>query len=122
MQAGGLTLKQIQDIFALRVIVGEEQHCYQALEAVHQHFQVEPLRFRDYIRSPKPNGYQSIHTCVRNGQGWGFEIQIRSVDMHRQADDGAAAHWRYTADQQGEFLAQREKPGLLGRLRARLGR
>ncbi len=92
-----LTAAEVQDLFAFRVIVPEEAHCYHALRAVHQRFEPEPFRFKDYIVEPKDNGYRSLHTCVRDADGTIFEIQIRSVAMHTEAERGTPAHWRYMA-------------------------
>ena len=91
----GLRLEQLHDIFALRIIVAEEPDCYRALDAIHQQFDPRLLRFKDYIASPKPSGYQSLHTCVRSQEGFVFEVQIRTVEMHERAEHGTAAHWRY---------------------------
>jgi len=79
------------------MIVFEEEHCYRALHAVHSAFEPEPFRFKDYIVSPKTNGYRSLHTTVRDEDGRALEIQIRSLAMHRAAERGAAAHWMYKA-------------------------
>jgi hypothetical protein len=99
MQAKGLTLEQIDDIFAFRIIVPEERHCYLTLDAIHHHFQPKLLRFKDYIANPKANGYQSIHTCVQDADNFTFEVQIRTEKMHWQADGGTAAHWSYKGEQ-----------------------
>jgi (p)ppGpp synthase/HD superfamily hydrolase len=69
------------------------------LEAIHQHFEPLLLRFNDYIARPKANGYKSIHTCVRGLDNLIFEVQIRTAEMHRQAEGGAAAHWQYMVEQ-----------------------
>jgi len=99
MQAKGLTLEQIDDIFAFRIIVPEELHCYLTLDAIHQHFRPKLLRFKDYIADPKANGYQSIHTCVQGADNITFEVQIRTEKMHRQAEEGTAAHWDFKGEQ-----------------------
>ncbi|NOY90167.1 MAG: bifunctional (p)ppGpp synthetase/guanosine-3',5'-bis(diphosphate) 3'-pyrophosphohydrolase [Deltaproteobacteria bacterium] len=97
MQAKGLELDEVHDLFAFRVVVPREQDCYLALGVIHRSF--EPLlgRFSDYIASPKPSGYQSLHTIVRPLDPGApiFEIQIRSEAMHTLAESGSAAHWRY---------------------------
>jgi hypothetical protein len=98
MEQKQLGLEQVHDLFAFRVIVPEEPHCYTALSAVHGRFEPEPFRFKDYISTPKANGYRSLHTSVRDRDGLVFEVQIRSVAMHQAAEDGAAAHWRYKAE------------------------
>ena len=99
MQAKRLTLEQIDDLFAFRVIVPEERHCYLTLDVIHQHFQPKLLRFKDYIADPKENGYRSIHTCVQDADKVLFEVQIRTERMHRQAEGGTAAHWDYKGEQ-----------------------
>jgi hypothetical protein len=92
MQAKGLTFEEIYDLFAFRIIVGGEEECYLALDALHRLFRPRRLRFKDYIAWPKSNGYKSLHTCVHDEAGRMFEIQIRSADMHRQAEP---THWSY---------------------------
>jgi len=98
MQEKHLSIEEVHDLLAFRIIVPETDHCYLALETVHRLFDPEPFRFKDYIANPKANGYQSLHTSVRNRDELVFEIQIRSVEMHRAAELGKAAHWRYRAD------------------------
>lgn len=95
MHSKNLSFGDVEDLLALRVIVANESDCYRALESVHRRFEALPLRFKDYIADPKPNGYQSLHTCLRAPDGYVFEVQIRSAPMHRQAEGGQAAHWRY---------------------------
>jgi GTP pyrophosphokinase len=95
MQEKNLTLEEVHDLFAFRIVVPSQDHCYLALETIHRLFDPEPFRFKDYIEHPKANGYQSLHTSVRNGEGFVFEVQIRTVDMHLAAEDGSASHWRY---------------------------
>ncbi len=98
MQQKQLELEQVHDLHAFRVVVPEEADCYLALGAVHRAFEAEPFRFKDYIASPKDNGYQGLHTSVRDRDGQVFEVQIRSLAMHRAAEQGAAAHWRYKVE------------------------
>jgi (p)ppGpp synthase/HD superfamily hydrolase len=98
MQDKQLELDQVHDVHALRVIVPDEEHCYLALHAVHGAFEPEPFRFKDYIANPKPNGYRSLHTTVRDEHGVPLEVQIRSLAMHQAAERGSAAHWRYKAE------------------------
>ena len=93
----GLTVDQVHDIVAFRIIVKDEQSCYLALESVHSRFEPLLLRFKDYVAEPKGNGYRSLHTCVRAPDGPVFEIQIRTAEMHLQAEGGEASHWRYKA-------------------------
>jgi ppGpp synthetase/RelA/SpoT-type nucleotidyltranferase len=97
MQEKHLSIEEVHDLLAFRVIVPEIDHCYLALETVHHLFDPEPFRFKDYIAKPKANGYQSLHTSVRHRDELVFEIQIRSVEMHRFAELGRASHWRYRA-------------------------
>jgi hypothetical protein len=119
MQARKLTAAEVQDLFAFRVIVPDEAHCYHALRAVHERFEPEPFRFKDYIARPKGNGYRGLHTCVRDGCEAVFEVQIRSLEMHTSAERGASAHWRYVA---GKASDGSHSPAGLWRLRPRLGR
>ncbi len=98
MEARQIGLEEVHDLFAFRVVVPEERDCYLALHAVHRVFEPEPFRFKDYIAEPKSNGYRSLHTTVRGEDGAVFEVQIRSLEMHRAAETGDAAHWRYTAE------------------------
>ena len=94
----GLSIDQVHDVIAFRIIVREEQECYLALKAVHERFEPFLLRFKDYIAQPKENGYRSLHTCIKAADGIAFEVQIRTPSMHVQAEGGEAAHWRYKAD------------------------
>ena len=98
MQERGLGLEDVADLVAFRIIVPSQDDCYLALDTVHRLFEPEPFRFKDYIADPKANGYQSLHTSVRDRAGFVFEVQIRSVDMHYAAEEGTAAHWRYRAN------------------------
>jgi (p)ppGpp synthase/HD superfamily hydrolase len=95
MQSKDLALEQVQDIFGFRVLVGDETDCYRTLEALHRRYRPHLLRFKDYIATPKANGYQSLHTSVRAEDGVELEIQVRTVEMHARAGNGVAAHWVY---------------------------
>jgi GTP pyrophosphokinase len=95
MRGKALDFEQVFDIRALRVIVLETADCYAVLSFVHEHFTPVADEFDDYIAKPKPNGYQSLHTVVRDAQGRAFEIQIRTQAMHDHAEHGVAAHWAY---------------------------
>ncbi|MGN1056103.1 MAG: RelA/SpoT family protein [Comamonas sp.] len=95
MRGKSLNFDQLFDIRALRVVVPNVKDCYTALSWVHEHFTPIESEFDDYIAKPKPNGYQSLHTVVRDEQGKAIEIQIRTQAMHDHAENGVAAHWAY---------------------------
>ena len=88
---------EIYDIYAVRIILDNVAECYTALGLIHDMYHPLPNRFKDYISTPKPNGYQSLHTTVIGGEALPFEIQIRTWDMDRNAEYGIAAHWKYKA-------------------------
>ena len=95
MQRKAAPFEALTDIMAFRVIVGTVEECYRALGAIHGVYQVLPGRFKDYISTPKPNGYQSLHTGVIGPERMRIEVQIRTREMHEIAEYGLASHWRY---------------------------
>ena len=98
MQTKKITLAQVYDVIALRIVVPTEADCYWVLRVVHETFKPFVGRFKDYIAQPKPNGYKSIHTCVSTKDEQIFEVQIRSVAMHQLAEHGKASHFAYKKD------------------------
>jgi len=95
MQGKALDFADLYDVRAFRILVADVKSCYAVLGIVHNIWQPVPREFDDYIARPKPNGYQSLHTVVMNEDGTAFEIQVRTQEMHQQAEYGLAAHWRY---------------------------
>jgi len=95
MQRRNVGFEQLADIMAFRIVVLTKPLCYQTLGVLHAHYPVVPGRFKDYISTPKPNGYQSVHTALIGPEQQRIEVQIRSRDMHDVAEFGVAAHWRY---------------------------
>lgn len=95
MESKNISFEQLSDIMAFRIVVNDIGECYRALGAVHSKYHTVPGRFKDYISTPKPNGYKSIHTSVIGPANQRVEIQIRDHDMHKFAEYGVAAHWSY---------------------------
>ena len=102
MQQKNASFEQLSDIMAFRIIVDDVATCYQALGVVHSKYHMVPRRFKDYISTPKPNGYQSIHTGVIGPENTRIEIQIRTHEMHEIGEKGVAAHWAYKQGQKAE--------------------
>ena len=107
MQGKSLDFANLYDVRAFRVLVSDVKSCYAVLGIVHNVWQPVPREFDDYIARPKPNGYQSLHTVVMNEEGTAFEIQVRTQEMHQQAEYGLAAHWRY---KEGAYVGMATPP------------
>ncbi len=114
------TLEQIYDIFAVRIKVESVKDCYAALGVIHEMYKPIPGRFKDYIAMPKPNMYQSLHTTLIASNGQPFEVQIRTYEMHRTAEYGIAAHWKYKEGVVGKPGGQESEEAKLSWLRQML--
>ncbi|MBK5264787.1 MAG: bifunctional (p)ppGpp synthetase/guanosine-3',5'-bis(diphosphate) 3'-pyrophosphohydrolase [Alphaproteobacteria bacterium] len=101
MQERHISFEQLTDVMAFRVITESTEDCYRALGIIHQRYKMVPGRFKDYISTPKRNGYKSLHTTVIHGENARIEIQIRSKDMHHDSEFGLAAHWAYKQTRSG---------------------
>ncbi len=116
MYAQNLGMEEIFDLCAFRVIVDDLADCYNVLGIIHEMFRPVPGRFKDYISTPKPNGYQSLHTTVIGTEGIPFEVQIRTWQMHMTAEYGVAAHWKYKSGPAGHKAGDEEKFAWIRRL------
>jgi GTP pyrophosphokinase len=101
-----IDLDQVYDLVALRIVTQSVKDCYAALGIIHQTWSPVPGRIKDFIAMPRPNGYQSLHTSVVSERGFPFEVQIRTAEMHRTAEEGIAAHWKY---KEGRVGADRDE-------------
>jgi len=106
MRGKGITFDELNDVRAFRIIVDDIKACYTVLGIVHDIWTPDPSEFDDYIARPKPNGYQSLHTVVIADDNRGFEVQIRTREMHHFAEYGVAAHWRYKEEGGSNFTGQ----------------
>jgi GTP diphosphokinase / guanosine-3',5'-bis(diphosphate) 3'-diphosphatase len=97
-----IEIEQVYDFIALRIITDDVKDCYATLGIIHQTWSPVPGRIKDFIAMPRPNGYQSLHTSVISEHGMPFEVQIRTIEMHRRAEEGIAAHWKYKEGRVGD--------------------
>src|SRR6266852_6169880 len=102
-----IELEQVYDFIALRIVTESVKDCYAALGIIHQTWSPVPGRIKDFIAMPRPNGYQSLHTSVVSEHGMPFELQIRTIEMHRMAEEGIAAHWKYKEGRVGDQRDER---------------
>jgi GTP diphosphokinase / guanosine-3',5'-bis(diphosphate) 3'-diphosphatase len=102
-----IEIEQVYDFIALRIVTDAVKDCYAALGIIHQTWSPVPGRIKDFIAMPRPNGYQSLHTSVISDHGMPFEVQIRTIEMHRMAEEGIAAHWKYKEGRVGDQRDER---------------
>ena len=114
MYMQGKSFDEIYDIYAVRIIVDDVIDCYNCLGIIHDMFKSIPGRFKDYISTPKANMYQSLHTTVIGDEGIPFEVQIRTWEMHRTAEYGVAAHWKYKLGMSGRQKFEVQPPDIAG--------
>ena len=107
LKAQKIDLERVYDFVALRIITSSVKDCYAALGIIHQTWSPVPGRIKDFIATPRPNGYQSLHTSVISEHGFPFEVQVRTDEMHRQAEEGIAAHWKYKEGRVGDQRDER---------------
>jgi GTP pyrophosphokinase len=101
------TLSEVYDLLALRIVTDSVKNCYAALGVIHNHWRPVPGRIKDFIAMPRPNLYQSLHTSVISHHGQPFEVQIRTEEMHRLAEEGIAAHWKYKEGHKGPMMDEK---------------
>src|SRR5437764_1818803 len=102
-----IEIEQVYDFIAMRILTDDVKDCYAALGIIHQTWSPVPGRIKDFIAMPRPNGYQSLHTSVISENGFPFEVQIRTEEMHRRAEEGIAAHWKYKEGRVGDHRDER---------------
>jgi len=107
MKRQRIELEQVYDFIALRIVTGSVRDCYATLGIIHQTWSPVPGRIKDFIAMPRPNGYQALHTSVVSEHGVPFEVQIRTMEMHRMAEEGIAAHWKYKEGRVGDHRDER---------------
>jgi GTP pyrophosphokinase len=107
VQRQNIDLEQVYDFVAIRIVTRTVKDCYGCLGIIHQTWSPVPGRIKDFIAMPRPNGYQSLHTSVISERGFPFEVQIRTVEMHRHAEEGIASHWKYKEGRVGAYTDER---------------